>query len=197
MKEITEEKLNDKLKEYINRNNFWSEKAINQFGYSLNLFTTIGIGLLGYLVTNREKFPSMEIVCCRDINWILVFYFSATSLTIFSIVFGFVAILSRLYDFRITRHLSLTRKRYLSRKKNKEGLFESKIIDISHESYFKSFKKNVFKEIDFINEYVFFIKFEQLRKDSKILGAIAWKMHRYQILFITSGLVLYGLTIMR
>ena len=78
MKEITEEKLNDKLKEYINRNNFWSEKAINQFGYSLNLFTTIGIGLLGYLVTNREKFPSMEIVCCRDMNWILVFYFSST-----------------------------------------------------------------------------------------------------------------------
>jgi hypothetical protein len=202
MEEMSKDDLNDKLNEYIKRSNFWSEKAINQFGYSINLFTTLGIGLLSYLITNREKFPELKFICCGNINWILVLYFSATILIFCSIVLGFLSILSRLYDFRISRHLSITRKRYFSENKSKNGFIKSEIIDISNERQFRTFKKNVFREIEFITESDFeqkhvIEKFKQLRKESKILGAFSWKMHKYQIISFIIGIFLYGLTVFK
>jgi len=199
---MTKDDLNNKLNEYINRSNFWTEKATNQLGYSINLFTTLGIGLIGYLITNREKFPKFMFICCGNINWILVLYFSTAFLIFLSIVLGFMSILSRLYDFRISRHLSLNRKRYLSRNKSNDGLINSKIINISNEKKFKIFMKNVFGEIKFITESDFenkrvVDKFEQLRKESKILGAFSWTMHKYQIISFTISLLLYGLTLFR
>ena len=62
--------------------------------------------------------------------------------------------------------------------------------------------KNVFGEIKFITESDFenkrvVDKFEQLRKESKILGAFSWTMHKYQIISFTISLLLYGLTLFR
>lgn len=195
--EILKEKHKEKLMEYINRTSFWTEKSINQLGYSINLFTTIGIGLLGYLIKNREQFP--RFICGGDFNLLLTFYFSSAFLIFISIFFGFISVLSRLGDFRISRHLSLTRKRFLSRKNE---LINSKIIDISKEKCFKSFKKNVFGKIEFINEDDFgnnrlVEKFDQLRKESAILGDITWKMHKCQIVTFIIGSFLYLLTILR
>lgn len=199
---MTKDEVTNKLNEYIDRSNFWTEKAISQFGYSINLFTTLGIGLFSYLITTREKFPKLKIIRCGDIDWIFVLYFSASILTFISIVLGFLSILSRLYDFRISRHLSLNRKRHLSRNKSNEGLINSKITDISNEKKFGIFIKNVFGKIDFITESDFEQKhvekkFEQLRKESKILGAFSWTMHKYQIILFIIGIFLYGLTIFR
>ncbi|MBL7970137.1 MAG: hypothetical protein JNL03_01345 [Prolixibacteraceae bacterium] len=199
---MEKEELNEKLMEYINRNNFWTDKTINQLGYSINLFTTVGIGFLGYLVTNRDKFPPLEFISGGDINCLLITYFTATFLIFFSIIIGFASVLSRLFDFRITRHISLTRKRFLSRTKSRKGLINSPIIDISKEKYCRSFWKNVFGKIEFIDESDFKNnkvpdKIEQLRKESKILGALTWEMHRCQIALFIIGTFLYGLTIFR
>jgi len=197
---MEKEELKNKLDEYTSRNNFWTDKAINQFGYSINLFTTIGIGLLGYLVTNRNKISKLEYIKDGDINYTLVFYYSSLIIIFISILFGFISILSRLYDFRITRHLALTRKRFLKRKKAKEGLIDSKIIDISKDNYCTVFRKNLFEKIEFINESHFENgnvpeQFEELRKSSKILGAISWKTHKIQILFFMIGILVLGFSV--
>lgn len=196
------EELKEKLKEYNSRNSYWTDKTINQLGYSINLFTTVGIGFLGYLVTNRDKFPPLEFISGGDINCLLITYFSAIFLIFSSIIIGFASVLCRLFDFRITRHISLTRKQFLSRKKSREGLINSPIIDISKEKYCKSFLKNVFGKIEFIDEDDFkndqiIQKFENLRKESKILGALTWKMHSCQIALFIVGILLYGLTVFR
>lgn len=191
---MEKEELDKKLEEYANRNNFWTEKAITQFGYSLNLFTTISIALITYLLTNRDKFPKFEYIRGGDFNFTLIFYYSSLISIFFSILLGFISILSRLYDFRITRHLALTRKRYLSRIKTENGLINSKITDISKERYFKVLRKCLCCKIAFINETHFenstvLSAFEDLRKTSKVLGAITWKTHKIQMLLFAFGVL--------
>lgn len=209
MRKMTENEFKDKLDEYSERNKFWTEKTINQLGYSINLFTTIGIAFLGFLVVNRNKFPHLVMKCSSVFSMTLTLYLIATLLIFSSIGLGFISILCRLFDFRITRHLALTRKRFLSRNKEKvlnydrkEGLIDSKIIDISNEKYCKIFKKYLRGKTEFINECDFIdstviVKFEKLRKESKILGDLTWKTHRYQILSFLTGILLYGFTILR
>ncbi len=197
---MEKEELKEKLKEYDSRNSYWTDKTINQLGYSINLFTTVGIAFLGYLVTNRDKFPPLEFGSAGDINCLLITYLSTIFFIFSSIIIGFASVLSRLFDFRITRHISLTRKRFLSRKKSREGLINSSIIDISKEKYCRSLWKSVFGKIEFINESDFENnkvpeKIEQLRKESKILGALTWRMHFCQIVLFAAGTFLYGLTV--
>jgi hypothetical protein len=192
--------LKYKLDEYTARNNFWTDKAITQLGYSINLFTTVEIALLGYLVTNRNKFPEFEYIKGGDINYSLIFYYSSLVIIFISVLFGFISILSRIYDFRLTRHLALTRKRFLKSKKTKDGLINSKIIDISKDNYFKAFRKNLFGNIEFVNETHFDngtvpSQFEKLRRNSKILGAISWKTHKIQIMFFVIGILVLGFSV--
>ena len=209
MEIMTETEFKDKLQEYINRNNFWTEKTITQIGYSINLFTTTGIALLGYIIIHRDELPHLSFSYDAEFSWILTLFVLGTISIVFSIGFGFASVLSRLFDFRITRHLALTRKRFLTKNKEKVlsenrdlGLIDSKIIDISNERKYPIFKKHILGKFEFITENDFnesrvIDKFEKLRKESKILGNLTWKFHRNQIGFFFLGVITYGLTILR
>jgi hypothetical protein len=120
-----------KVDEYLKRNHFWTGHALKQLGYSVNLFTTIGIGFLGYSISTNEKLLTQKFCACCTTNWILVGYYTALTVLLLSIATGFISILSRLGDLRITRHLSLMRKRFLAIKKDKSGLLKSTIPDTS------------------------------------------------------------------
>lgn len=208
MEKMTESEFKEKLEEYIHRNNNWTDKTITQLGYSINLFTTIGIAFLGYIITHRDKFPHLNFSYDAKFSLILTLFLIGTFFTVFSIGFGFASILSRLFDFRITRHLALTRKRFLVKNKKKVinenrvlGLIDSKIIDISNERSYPIFKKYILGKTNFISEIDYkepglIDKFEKLRKESKILGNLTWKCHRYQIVLFFLGVLAYGLTIL-
>ena len=209
MELMTDTEFKDKLQEYINRNNFWTDKTITQLGYSINLFTTIGIAFLGYIITNRDKFPHLSFSRESEFSWILTLFLIGTFSIIMSIGFGFKAILSRLFDFRISRHLALTRKRFLTKNRKKAlsenrvvGLIDSKIIDVTNERNCPIFWKHILGKTEFVTESDFkesrvIEKYEKLRKESKILGNMTWKYHRFQIGLFFLGIVISGLTILR
>lgn len=208
MEKMTESEYQDKLQEYISRNNLWTDRTITQLGHSINLFTTISVALLGYIITHRDKFPNLSFSCDSEFSWILSFFIIGTLSTVSSIGLGFASVLSRLLDFRITRHLALTRKRFLTKNKEKAlekrifGLIDSQIIDISNERSYPVFKKHILGKTDFISEDDFKeskvnAKFEKLRKESKILGRSTWKYHRFQIGLLFLGVISYGLTVLR
>ena len=202
---MTNDEFKDKLNEYNTRNIFWTDKAITQLGYSINLFTTVGISLLGYIVVNRDEFPSFDFSCGAKFSLLLTIYIFAILTLGFSVFFGFVSILSRLLDFRITRHLALTRKRCLT-KKNNISLNENKVtdlIDIADSRKCPIFKKHMLGNAQFIleNDFNYPVlvkdKFEVLQKESKILGESTWICHKYQIGFLLLGTIIYCLTILR
>lgn len=210
METMSNDEFRDKLNEYSDRNSFWTDKAITQLGYSINLFTTVSITLLGYIVVNRDEFPNFDFTCGSELSIVLIFYIFSIMFLGLSVFLGFVSILSRLLDFRITRYLALTRKRFLSKNKKRVleenrliGLIDCPLIDISNERKYPIFMKHVTGKAQFIVEndldYPTLVKdkFMVLHKESKILGECTWKCHKYQIVFLLLGAIMYCLTIIK
>ena len=188
----------DKLREYSERHNRWTDKAINQLGYSLNLFTTIGIASVGYLVTNREKYPKLDLDGKFDSS--LALYFVSLLMIYTFALFGSISILSRLYSFRITRHLAYIRKKHLEIKNNTSGISNNKVVNLKKTNYYKVFKDNVLGKIDFINNEDLKSnniseRFDILRLNASTLGSITWKMHKYQIILLLIASLIFSLTI--
>lgn len=204
---MTEFEFNQKLTEYTIRNNFWTDKTITQLGYSINLFTTFGIALLGFLIGKKCYYPYLDIGCDSEFSLNLTLYLISILLVFISIFFGVKSILSRLFDFRITRHIALIRKRFLSKNKDnvfgnrKMGLLSDEIIDISNMNYNSIFFFYLKGKFDFINDSDFennniHEKFKKLRTDSKVLGDITWKTHRFQMVIFVLGIFFYGLSVL-
>ena len=114
MNKISEEQKKEKLIEYSKRAEFWTNQSISQFGYSLNLFLTVGIAFIGFIVSQRDEYGKVNFAYSK-IDWSLLFYIITLTLVFCSIVFGAISVMSRLYDLRITRHIILVRKRALKK----------------------------------------------------------------------------------
>lgn len=207
---MMEKEFKDKLQEYSKRHRFWTNASITQLGYSINLFTTVGIAFIGYIVSIRDNFSTLSISCNSQFNFTLALYILASLSTIFSIIMGFSAVFSRLVDFKITRQILFTRKRFLARIEKKaktnrtKGLLEDKIIDISNERHIRLFLKYLRKDKQvIITEHDYRIKdslkekFHQLRKDAKVLGELTWRFHRLQILSFILAVTSLVITIIK
>lgn len=194
MNKISEEVKKEKLIEYSNRGNFWTNQVMTQFGYSINFFLTIGIALIGFIVSKRDNFNKINFLE-TNIDWKLLFYFISLLLVLISIIFGSISVLSRLYDLRITRHILIVRKkamkkipRYLPEEtievKNKFlNVFNLKIEYIVDNDY-------DIKNIELLQS-----KFKALKTQSITLGNISWKSHKRQILFLMFSVVIFGVII--
>ena len=197
---MTEEEKNKKIKEYSERHRFWSNQVLTRFGYSINLFITIGIGFLWFLISNRDDFAELNFDKSASIDWNLTFYFSTILLVFSSVIIGSVSIISRLYDLRLTRHIVWTRKQTF-KKLNK--LLPGSYIDLKGESLLKTFFIILFRDILFIKDteqedyQQIRSKFEIIRKQSKVLGRLSWKTHKIQIILLVISVLIYSLTILK
>lgn len=192
MSKISDEQKKEKLIEYSKRTEFWTNQSISQFGYSLNLFLTVGIAFIGFIVSQRNEYEKVHFACSK-IDWSLLFYFITLTLVFCSIVFGAISVISRLYDLRITRHIILVRKRALKKfdkflpektieKKEKINLLKFKIDYIEDTDY---------KTIDSLNS-----KFEKLRSQSNSFGNLSLKFHNRQIIYLVLSSIIYGLLVL-
>ncbi|WP_397447813.1 hypothetical protein [Polaribacter sp. R77954] len=195
---MTESKRQIKLKDYTERNTRWTDKAISQLGYSINLFTTLGVSYLIYLVTNNEKFPKNDFN--GEFSFLLTIYFISFILIFFSVCFGFISILSRLYDFRLTRHLTFIRMKYFKLNGNTKNISDNLIIDISKESRLKIFYRTVIRTTNLISQKeleseLIKSRFEELRKNANVLGELTWKAHKNQIFCLLLASFFYGIIV--
>ncbi len=184
---------------YSENKTFWTDKAITQLGYSINLFTTVEIAFLGYLINSKSNFPIIEISCEAEFSCILFFYISAIILVILSTGYGFLAILSRLCDFKLTRHIVSSKEKHpLESKESRNN--KCYTIDIKMIKYYPFLCKCIRGKIDKIsaqdNKRTIIKKFNKLRLVTEILGNITWSYHKYQILLFFISLILYGITIL-
>lgn len=196
---MTSEKRQIKLTEYSERTIRWSNNSLNQLGYSINLFTTMGVSFLVYLIINKDNFPKFSSKGVFDLN--LTLYLTSLLLIFSSTLFGFISILSRLSDFRITRHIALIRKKNLQKDKKLSDLSDNKILDLKNVNYCSIFIKNVFKRPNFISENDFKSdmlksKFDKLRKVTAVLGNLTWFMHKGQILLLFVASLIFGFTVL-
>lgn len=197
---------------YIERHRHWQDQAINQLSTANNFMLTISIGLLAFCF-DKNVFVEMEFcICACKIDWSLTLHFFALLFLTVAIMYGMAVLITRLYDFRITRNLTLTRQRFY--KENEKRITDENpkaallpAADFSYPGFRKRMKaifKVIFVEIDLLtkteslevktNEYTL-NKFNSLREFSFTLGTISWRFPRFQALFFGLATLLYVLSL--
>ena len=194
-----ETKKKNKMEEYERREIYWSEQSLNQLGYSINIFFTIGIGLLAYLIGQRDGYPKLYFVKGGAIDWSLAIYLLVILMTFLSTILGVVAIISRLNDLRITRHITYVRRKVLE---------QHNLYLPDDFQNFKRFDKimslidTTFKPIRFIkfdgefNYSRVYADFNLLRLQCKLLGQLTWQTHKWQIAMLFASTVILGITVL-
>ncbi len=194
------EPCQNKSNEYQQRYQFWSERAVAQFSFSNNLLLTISIATLGYFFKEgKQDFSDLKIWLPNsgDIDLNATLFSLATIFTGLSIIFGLVATMSRLYDFNLTRHIALIRKRVydkhakmfpdssLSEKNTLESL-----LDLA-EALFRFEKIKISRTECESFEEPLLKKFLNLREITAGLGRLSWVLFSYQFFCFLIGLIFY------
>jgi hypothetical protein len=196
---MTPEEIKEKFTLYNERHYFWRDKILTQLGYSINLFLTIAIATLGYLITQKKNFPLHQFRLEYDINYSFIFYVFSILFLFYSILAGCISVTSRLFDLRITSHTFKIRKKTVD-KLQKTLLEESPEIDNKR---FKSYINVILgaefksvKEADYANISIVEAKFNHNRDLTRKLGELTWKTHYQQIVTLLIAIVIYGLLIL-
>lgn len=191
------------LNDYIDRHRNWQNKAIEQLSFANNLLLTISTGLLVFIFDKNKI--SEAYFCFCNINWSLTLY----SLSLFSIILatfvGFIALISRLYDFRLSRHIALIRKRFYEKNQDEEKLEKAVLPANDHNppGFWKmagKLCKVIFCRIDFLtkeetktSKYGFPLgRFNNIRESSFVLGVATWRLTKFQCICLLMGVLFYG-----
>lgn len=202
-----------KLKEYSERHRFWTDLAVKQTTFSSNILLTISIAVFGYFFVNRGAvYKVLVLDFTLPINWSVSIFIAGTLFIFFSMLFGLSVSFTRLYDFRLTRHILLTRKRAMKEyyrlpdgKLRKENLYHSFIgflcIVFKFDNYkIKKGEVSVKKTENSHNNAPPFNlhpskelrkKFNYLRNRSDSFGKLTHRLLSWQLLFFSFGLILY------
>jgi len=187
----------DKLQELKNRQKEWRDISVGQLSNTNNVLLTFASGLFVFCI-DKGKMNKFHIDLSQDVDIQVATYWISILLLGLSIVYGIGVLLSRLYDFRITRHIALTRQRYY--KKYEKELSYNDLIDPDWIDRVCAMGQIVFRnsyfitsnEIEVLSKEVFENKFSNLRKLSAILGTASWRWTKIQIgLFLLSGLIYF------
>jgi hypothetical protein len=165
----------DKYKEYSERHKEWSNMAVNQLSVTNNLLFTLASGFFVFCV-EQKKYKNLHFGL-SNFSAEYTFYMLAITCIVISIFCGTIVIFTRLYDFRISRHIALARKR--ESKENKCSslcniLFGTLIFVKDEEVRTEKVKKlNV------------------LRRLAHILGELSWVWTKLQTMFLLLSVILY------
>jgi len=194
------------LKEYHERNIRWTNESLRQLSFSNNLILSLGVGFLSFAYKNMELKPLSFTL--ERIDWGLTFCIWSITLIALSILFGLVLALSRLWDFRIVRHINQTRQRmyehsglkldeetpdrysFIKRWSLFFELFSEKYPRITLDQC-KAFSKYSNKEKERIEG-----NFKELRAISYNLGLNTWGNTKFQIVLFAIGILLFSIDIL-
>jgi hypothetical protein len=168
----------------------WRDIAVTQLSNANN--TILGFST-GFIVFCLDKCDTIRF----NLNFASEFeksklFFGLCLLSLlFSVFFGISVLVSRLYDFRITRHVTLTRLRSDESLEysefEKTNLFDR--IGALFQVFCKDFEfipKDVAKNLKAKDE-----KFESLRKLSFVLGAATWLWIKFQVFYFLLGCLFF------
>ncbi|MBX2932027.1 MAG: hypothetical protein KF781_08790 [Chitinophagaceae bacterium] len=190
----------DKLQEYKDRQKEWRNISISQLSTVNNVLLTLSSGLFVFCI-DKKKVSEIHFNFCHSINWQVASYWVSVLILGISIFFGLGVLFSRLYDFRISRHISLTRLRFYKEYKNadKKELPYNDFGKFKTSDRVQALFNCIFCELPFINSDdakkvlendKVKTDFQNLRKTADILGSITWKWTKIQIgLFLVSGII--------
>ena len=190
------------LQEYRERNVRWAERTSSQLSYYNNLLLVLGIGFLSFAYQD-SRVADLDF-SLKNIDRSATVYILSILTIMLSIITGFVASLSRLYDFRITSHVNQVRRRvfeYHNIKLDedtppqhpfiKKMLLPYKLIFIEHPNITLEQCKQWKNDKVAQNK-----KFSELREIAFNLGLGTWHRIIIQTILIMITIILYVVSIL-
>ena len=195
--------MDDELKKYEDRAIRWQETALSQMGYTNNIILTLTLAFLAFAF-NDNTIPSTSFTPNTALNNNLCLHFSSVVCLMLSVLFGVASSLFRLYDFRITRNITLTRKRYYE--ETLDGETDSKTLPDYSFPYpkcklqFKTAFHIICRRIKLIEKNTLKEKngkkqFNYLRRQSFVLGILSWKCLKLQFILLSVAVITYTINL--
>ncbi|MGJ1266354.1 hypothetical protein ACR78F_00110 [Sphingobacterium spiritivorum] len=184
------------------RHRFWTEQALNQFGFASNFFFLLSFAFFTFLMNREITKKLLPFDFKLSFSFSKFFFVLALVVGFVSIVFGALTVLSRLYDLRLTRHKTYVRKRY---NKVKGGVLCDDDINIDNYSFFKKinvlYKSSISRahfiiDKDIEDQQLLSEKFMNLRINNLLLERLSWTTFSYQIITLLISLFTYFLSVL-
>lgn len=184
---------------YDERNRFWTEQALNQFGNASNFFFLVSTGFLAYLLERNKLDTIFKIDFSFTFKWSIFFYAFSIICSVLSLIASATTVLSRLHDLRLTRHITWTRKKSYDHQQLEFVEEYIDLIGVRFSELFKNFLSTMIKNDYFINDTdirstTLTEKFSRLRKRNLLLARFSWKSMNLQIITLLISLLLYALS---
>jgi hypothetical protein len=194
---------------YIERHRRWQDQAINQLSTANNFLLTISTGLLAF-VFDKEVFSKIHFsLCLREVSKSMTLYGFSLAFILIALTTGIIVLITRLYDFRLTRHIVFVRQRFYSKNKDKITDKNKNAAVLSDNGFdtpsflqrLNSIFKVLFVKIDFITKEQMSLpkesfptkEFRSIREHSHRLGIISWKWTKLQALYFLVAVCFYCL----
>lgn len=192
----------DELKKYEERHRNWQHKSIEQLSTVNNFLLTISTGLLAFIF-DKKVFCVNFFIWNSKIDWLSVIYFMSLFWLFLAIFMGVIVMITRLYDFRITRNITLVRQRFYkaNSENNQNKLPHGDFEDPDFCQRIVLILKVIFCKITFFTNQESEMshskfdkeKFNTLRKYASELGFISWKWTKLQGLYFLGSVIFYFL----
>ncbi|MDX2001374.1 MAG: hypothetical protein SFW35_03025 [Chitinophagales bacterium] len=188
----------DRLKVYSERHTRWQDEAMSHMGFFNNLLLTLATGLITFAF-RYVKFDQYTLGI-NNLNCKATLMSFSVWFTVGSILIGLYLALNRLLDFRIARHINLTRYRVL---KQTSEYIKDKEIEI-YDCWkrltlpFECLCDPIMFSLKDCKEYVsknraLDANFTKLRSRSHALGLNTWCLLLLQIFLFLLSVLFYAL----
>lgn len=184
----------DKLSDYKQRQREWRDISVTQLSNTNNILLTLSAGLLAFCF-DKSQITQIHFSSNGDFSWFVTTYVLAISFLGISMFYGLSVLFSRLYDFRISRHLALSRQRF-----HPKTFSDSDLGEVNFCHRINALSKVLFFKIPFLtsdeikkikNETELRDKFDKLRGTAKILGSASWIWTKMQVLYFLLSCLVY------
>lgn len=186
---------NDK---YGERNRFWTEQALNQFGFTSNFFFIISLGFFTFLF---KEVKDKDLLLFEGGFYLPKFLLIISVVSgAISIIAGALTVLSRLHDLRLTRHTIWIRKKSYD---DFDIEYPDNHIDLDNYSFWNQIEnffstiwhRNYFiKDSEIVEKKKVKKKFSKLRLRNMLLARFSWKMINLQFVTLGISLITYFLS---
>jgi hypothetical protein len=202
-KEVMSTTNEEEKKEANEAHRYWQNMALKQLSDANNWMLVAATTFLSFGIACKDI--SVQFSLC-NIDWALTLYVVFLWLSIFSIFTGCIVLISRLFDFRITRTITDVKKRFYKKAENtkfpevnnKEPNCCEKVLTFLHVICNVSLPKFSSDDISILiskgNEKKYnsiITDLSNLRQTSHTLGKITWSKIRHQVIFFVFAVVAF------
>lgn len=190
------------LQKYEDRYTRWADITLSQLSFYNNLLLTLGVAFLSFAYQDLKP---LNLECSiKNIDWPLTLYVFSFIVVMLSIFTGSMASMSRLYDFRITSHVNLIRRRVFEHSniklngKTPEKFSFWKNLYLPYKLFCKDYTKITLEQCEDWekNKNKLDASFVELRTLSHNLGLGTWCRIRWQTFSFLLAIIFYAASIL-